>query len=74
MKDDKKIAAQSYRVNAKRLLQKEGEDYIERDRHEFTYGSNWVWGCDGTAYWGSLRELVAFEEGDPRWIHKTLAK
>jgi hypothetical protein len=74
MKDDKKIAAQSYRVNAKRLVRVEGEEYVERSRHEFKYGNNWTWGCDGTAYWGSLRELVAFEENNLRWIHKRLAK
>jgi hypothetical protein len=73
-KDDKRIASGTYRTHANQLLRTEGEEYIERSRHEFKYGDNWTWGCDGTAFWGTVKELVAFEEGDPRWIHKTLAK
>ena len=73
-KQDKRIAAQTYRVNTKRLLHEEGEDYVERDRHEFKYGDNWVWGCDGTAFWGTRHDLIIFENHDPRWIHKQLAK
>lgn len=73
-KDDKRIASRTYRTNAKRLLREEGEDYVERSRHEFKYGDNWTWGCDGTAFWGTQSDLVSFENGDPRWIHKTLAK
>lgn len=73
-KEDKRIASGTYRTHAKQLLRVEGEDYIERSRHEFKYGDNWIWGCDGTAYWGTIRDLALFADKDPRWIHKELAK
>lgn len=77
MKEDKRIAASRYRANANLLVKMEGEDYIERDRHEFKFGSNWVWGCDGHGLYGSMAELMAFvaDADDPKaWYHKMLAK
>jgi len=76
-KEDKRIASGTYRANAKRLLQKEGEEYIERDRHEFKYGDDWGWGCDGTSFYGTKVELMAFvaDADEPqKWYHKMLAK
>lgn len=74
MKVDKQIAASRYRANSNLLVKMEGEDYIERDRHEFKFGSNWVWGCDGHGLYGSMAELLRFVEGDPVWYHRMLAK
>jgi len=74
MKADKRIASQTYRANANRLVRVEGEDYIERDRHEFHYGDNWSWACDGHGLYGSMRELKVFVDNDPAWYHKMLAK
>jgi len=74
MKEDKRIASGTYRTHANQLVRLEGEDYVERDRHEFKYGDNWVWGCDGHQFWGTKAQLAEFVEHDPKWFHKMLGK
>ena len=76
-KQDKRIAHGIYRSNVHRLLRVEGDDFRERNEHEFKHGSDWSWACDGHGLYGSKIELRAFvaDADDPKkWYHKMLAK